>query len=176
MAGKSIAQKELYALFAGRMYALCLRYVKSGEEAQDILQDGFVTVFTHIGQFRREGSLEGWIRRIMVNTALQHLRKTAGKGFISLDESYHNHPDDSSGVLPALQASELMKLVKGLPDGYRTIFNLYAIEGYSHKEIAGMLEISEGTSKSQLARARALLQQKIRPLMAEKSYAPGNAD
>jgi len=161
-AGKRELQKALYTRFSGKMFAVCLRYSKSREEAEDILQDGFVKVFHSIQQFMGTGSFEGWVRRIMVNTALEALRKKK-LDFSSFDIAHAgNQPDETFDLTGKLSAQDLLTIIQELPNGYRTIFNLYAIEGYQHKEIAVMLNISEGTSKSQLARARGMLQEKLK--------------
>ena len=161
--GEARAQKVVYEQLASRMMAVCVRYVSNHDDAEDVLIEGFMRVFERIGQFRNEGSFEGWVRRIMVTESLMFLRKNrALRHEMSLDsvtaEPDYGWADD------ALQADDLLRLVAQLPDGYRTIFNLYAIEGYSHAEIAALTGISEGTSKSQLSRARAVLQQLIRHL------------
>jgi RNA polymerase sigma factor (sigma-70 family) len=161
-AGKRELQKALYTRFSGKMYAVCLRYSKSREEAEDILQDGFIKVFHSIQQFMGAGSFEGWIRRIIVNTALEALRKKK-LDFSSFDiEQAENHNAQSFDMTSQVSANDLLTIIQELPTGYRTIFNLYAIEGYQHKEIAVMLGISEGTSKSQLARARNMLQERLK--------------
>lgn len=164
--GKRQAQNTLYRQFAAKMYGVCLRYAKDSTDAEDILQDGFVKVFQHIGSFKNEGSLEGWIRRIIVNTALEKFRKK--NPLYPVGEIYEVAKnlkyDDIDGHI-AVQ--ELMGLVQKLPPGYKVVFNLYAIEGYSHKEISEQLGISEGTSKSQLARARATLQEEVVKLYGE---------
>ena len=161
--GEARAQKVVYEQLATRMMAVCVRYVSNHDDAEDVLIEGFMRVFERISQFRNEGSFEGWVRRIMVTESLMFLRKNrALRHEMSLDsvtaEPDYGWADD------ALQADDLLRLVAQLPDGYRTIFNLYAIEGYSHAEIAALTGISEGTSKSQLSRARAVLQQLIRHL------------
>jgi RNA polymerase sigma factor (sigma-70 family) len=155
--GKPIAQKQLYDLFASYMLAVCYRYTKSIEDAEDVLQEGFVKVFLHLKQYRSEGELGAWIRRIMVTTALNYLKKNSRyqQALMFQDEPLHavqpNHP-----VL-LLEAKELVDLIRQLPAGYQTIFNLHAVEGYSHVEIGKLLGIQETTSRSQYARARALL-------------------
>jgi len=148
------------------MYGVCLRYAKDATEAEDILQDGFIKVFQHIASFKNEGSIEGWVRRIMINTALERFRKKNPLYPVSeiYDVARHLKYED---IESQISANELMGLVQKLSPGYRTVFNLYAIEGYSHKEISEQLGISEGTSKSQLARARAVLQDEV-----EKLYKP----
>ena len=157
------SQKALYVRFSAKMYGVCLRYSKNREEAEDLLQDGFVKVFNHIHQYSGTGSFEGWIRRIMVNTALESLRKkkieySSFDVMDAEDSNFENAPEAFSKI----SANDLLEFVRQLPDGYRTIFNLFAIEGYQHNEIAEMLDISEGTSRSQLARARQILQEKIK--------------
>jgi len=171
-AGKRELQKALYTRFSGKMYSVCLRYCKNREEAEDILQDGFIKVFHSIQQFMGAGSFEGWVRRIMVNTALEALRKKK-LDFSSFDiEHAENHQAQAFDTTSKTSASDLLTIIQQLPPGYRTIFNLYAIEGYQHKEIAVMLGISEGTSKSQLARARYVLQEKLKS--SELIFNPSN--
>lgn len=153
-------QEELYARFAPKMYAVCLRYAGNAEDAQDILQDGFVKIYKNLPKFRGEGSFEGWIRRIFVNTSIEHLRrKTYLKPIAEKEEN--TIPYNEKSVLDNLGEKDILKLVKQLSPGYRTVFNLYVVEGYTHKEIGDMLKISEGTSKSQLARARVILQDMV---------------
>lgn len=158
--GKRLYQKVLYEHFSSKMFAVCLRYAGDRAQAEDIMQDGFVKVFRNLAKFRHEGSFEGWLRRIFVNTAIEHFRKKVHN--LSIDE-YGNQPElsDEVNVQNHLQAQDLMAMVQELSPGYRLVFNMYAIEGYSHKEIAKELGISEGTSKSQLSRARQILQEKI---------------
>ena len=155
------AQYRLYNLLSGKMFAVCLRYAKHREAAEDLLQEGFVKVFTNIDKFRGEGSFEGWVRRIIVNTAVEHYRKsTKMYPMVNVDDVNKDIPWTDTG--DDLELEDLMKMINKLSHGYKTIFNLYVVEGYSHKEIAEMLEISEGTSKSQLARARYLLMEMVR--------------
>ncbi len=165
--GDHKAYAKLYHFFAPKMYATCLRFSRDVSEAQDILQDGFVKVFSHLRDYRGDGSLEGWIRRIMVHTALEKFRKKNPLQWSS--ELSVNIPETEplEGIEAYFNVEDVLQLVRELPDGYRMVFNLYAIEGYAHKEIAEMLGISEGTSKSQLARARQQLQQRIREMMPE---------
>jgi RNA polymerase sigma factor (sigma-70 family) len=154
------AQRQLYEKYASRMLGVCRRYISDPMTAEDILVEGFMKVFDKIDQFKNEGSFEGWIRRIMVNEALGYLRQQKRNlEDVSLDEAYGIA--DFEQADQSLQADEMMSMIETLPTGYRTIFNLYAIEGYSHAEIAEMLGITESTSKSQLHRARALLQQLV---------------
>lgn len=158
---KRQAQYQLYELMSAKMFAVCMRYCSNKEYAQDILQEGFVKVFTNLDKFRWDGSFEGWVRRIFVNTAIEHFRKETKLFPVTDNETalmYYPVIDDLNHQL---ELEDLLSLVQKLSTGYRTIFNLYVIEGYSHKEIAEMLKISEGTSKSQLARARYLLQKNI---------------
>lgn len=142
------------------MYAICLRYTKNTDDAQDMLQDGFMKVFLNLKNFRSEGSFEGWIRRIMVNTILEKFRK--GKA-IQFQEELDSAvmATESFDVLDNISVEEIMSIVSQLAPGYRTVFNLYAVDGYTHKEIADELGISEGTSKSQLARARKIIQENL---------------
>ena len=149
--GDSRAQRALYERFSRRMFGICLRYTSSREEAEDILQEGFVKVFQAIGMWRAVGPLENWVKKIIVNTALDHYRQQHTR--IEETELFEN---SGEGVEPLQQyhAQELLRIIQKLPSGYRTVFNLYAIEGYNHKEIAEMLNVTEGTSKSQYARAR----------------------
>jgi RNA polymerase sigma-70 factor (ECF subfamily) len=159
---KPIAQKTLYDRFSRKMYGVCLRYCDDQDEAQDILQNGFIKVFENMQSFKGSGSLEGWIRRIMVNTALNHYRQTKmGKQKVDLDSVEYSLESSAPSVSETINAKELLALIQTIPAGFRTVFNLFAIEGYSHKEIAEMLNISEGTSKSQFARARAYLQKML---------------
>ncbi|GAA4407426.1 RNA polymerase sigma factor [Nibrella viscosa] len=161
--GESRAQKVVYEKYAARMLAVCTRYVANRADAEEVMIDGFMRVFEKIQQFREDGSLEGWIRRIMVTESLMYLRRTkAWRQEISIDDVAEE--PDYQWADDALNAGELLRLVSQLPDGYRTVFNLYAIEGYTHAEIAEMLGITESTSKSQLHRARALLQQNLKKL------------
>ncbi len=162
--GNRLAQRELYEKFSRKMMAVCLRYVSDRETARDILQDGFVKVFTNIESFAGQGSFEGWVRRIFVNCALEYLRKSdILRESMDLDESNDLvHPDASA--LEDISAAELMQLVKELPAGFRTVFNMFAIEGYSHKEVGEALGITESTSRSQFTRARQLLQRRIKEL------------
>lgn len=153
-------QQLLYNMFSAKMFAVCLRYANEYNSAQDLLQEGFVKVFRNIEKFRGEGSFEGWVRRIFVNTAIEHYRKQVNLYALHDSEAkmYEYYEDNA---LETLKKEDIVKMIQQLSDGYRTVFNLYVIEGYSHKEIGDMLGISEGTSKSQLARARYLLQKMI---------------
>lgn len=155
------AQRQLYDRYATRMLGVCMRYVGDQMTAEDILVQGFVKVFDKIEQFKSEGSFEGWIRRIIVNESLGYLRQRRQlREFPVLDEA-QGVADTHPLADQSLEAEEIMRMIETLPMGYRTVFNLYAIEGYAHAEIAEMLGITESTSKSQLHRARALLQQLV---------------
>lgn len=153
-------QHLLYNMFSSKMFAVCLRYTNEYNAAQDLLQEGFVKVFKHIDKFRGEGSFEGWVRRIFVNTAIEHYRKQVNL-YALHDGEKGNYEYYEENALETLKHQDILKMIQKLSDGYRTVFNLYVIEGFSHKEIGDMMGISEGTSKSQLARARYLLQKMI---------------
>ncbi len=156
------AQGKLYQRFAPKMFGICLRYTRNSAEAEDILQEGFIKVFRHLKDYRSDGSLEGWIRRTMVNTAINFYKKKAKyQKDISLEQSEPINQNEES-ALDKLSAKELLEFIHELPDGYRMVFNLNVIEGYTHKEIGKMLNISENTSKSQLSRARSVLQAKLK--------------
>lgn len=158
--GDARFQKILYEMFSPKMYAVCIRYASDYNIAQDLLQEGFVKVFRNLEKFRGDGSFEGWIRRIVVNTAIEHYRKHVN--LYALHDTQKNSFEYYDGnALEGLKHEDILKMIQKLSDGYRTVFNLYVIEGYSHKEIGEMMGISEGTSKSQLARARYLLQKMI---------------
>lgn len=154
------AQRKLYEKFAPVMYPLCLRYVKEISEAEDVMISGFMKAFDKIDTYTGKGSLNGWLRKIMINQALGHLRKNKTM-YLEVDLDATDYLPSLSPDMDHLEAEDLMNLVRQLPLGYRTVFNLYAIEGYSHKEIAQLLGISENTSKSQLSRARGLLQKQL---------------
>lgn len=153
-------QKQLYDQFSSKMYAVCLRYMGNADDAQDILQEGFIKIFKNLERFRGDGSFEGWVRRIFVNTAIEHIRKK--KLNFSLTEKEDTIEYKSVSAIDNINEKDLLKIVRDLSPGYRSVFNLYVVEGYSHKEIGELLGINEGTSKSQLARARMILQEKIK--------------
>lgn len=154
-------QEELYSRFSPRMFAVCLRYAGNTEEAEDILQEGFIKIFKKLNTFRSEGSFEGWIRRIFVNTAIEHFRRK--RYMMPVTEKEENTIEGKYlSVLDDLAARDILALVGELSPGYRTVFNLYVVEGYTHKEIADMMGISEGTSKSQLSRAKVILQDMVK--------------
>ncbi|MFM2225748.1 MAG: hypothetical protein RJA07_1950 [Bacteroidota bacterium] len=154
-------QEKLYQTFCGKMFAVCLRYAHTHEDAEDIMQEGFAKVFKNITQYRSEGSFEGWIRRIFVHTAIEIYRKNAKMFPIVELTPTRDVQNINSNAIDNMSADELLKMVQSLSTGYRTVFNLYAIEGFTHKEIGIMLGINEGTSKSQMSRARLLLQNMI---------------
>ncbi|GAA4731485.1 RNA polymerase sigma factor [Flavisolibacter ginsenosidimutans] len=164
-------QHELYDRFAPKMYGVCLRYAANTEEAEDILQESFIKVFKKIASFRKEGSFEGWIRRIFVNTAIEHYRKK-----IYLQPITEHEENTVEGgylsVLDNLAEKDIISLVQQLSPGYRTVFNMYVVEGYSHKQIAEQLGISEGTSKSQLSRAKQILQDLVKTFIEERKQMP----
>jgi RNA polymerase sigma factor (sigma-70 family) len=158
-----IVQRQLYERFAGRLFVVCKRYCRDAADAEDVLQESFVKAYRYIDKFRFDGSLEGWLKRIVVNTALKHIKQQKiWANTADIDEVAHvgclAQADES---LPSLNYQYLLGLIQELPIGCRTVFNLYAIEGYTHVEIAEMLGLAEGTSKSQYARARMMLQQKL---------------
>jgi RNA polymerase sigma-70 factor (ECF subfamily) len=158
--GDRLMQKMLYERFCKRMLAICLRYSKAQQEAEDILQESFIKIFDHIKTFRRECPLEQWIKRIVINTALKHNRSKLYM-YPALDIEDLERPVEENIVLADFHYNELLAMIQQLAPRYQVVFNLYAIEGFQHKEIASMLGITEGTSKSQFARARVLLQQMI---------------
>ena len=161
-ANKRKYQELLYRKYAKKMYGICLSYARDRAMAQDILQDGFIKIFKNISSFKGEGSLEGWIRKIVTNTALDYLRKkTKSYEFIDDNKDVEEEKTDKT-ILEKINFDALIKLLSQLPEGARMVFNLYALEGYTHKEIAEQLNITAGTSKSQYKRARAMLQDWIK--------------
>ncbi len=162
--GDRASQKALYDRLASRMFPLCMRYIGDRVQAEDILQDGFLTLFTQLKNYKGEGSFEGWARKIFVTTALMNLRKTDALKLSDELETIRGMKADMPSQSQSLGYKELLKLVMELPAGFRTVFNLYAIEGYSHKEIGEMLGITETTSRTQLSRARVMLQNKIKEI------------
>jgi RNA polymerase sigma factor (sigma-70 family) len=161
--GDSTAQRKVFDHFSSKMYAVCCRYVKDKMNAEDVLVTAFTKVFDRISQFKSEGSFEGWIRRIVVNESLTWLRQHKFMQ-VETDIEAADFEPDYQMLEDHLQAEDLLKLIDGLPAGYKVVFNLYAIEGYSHKEIADQLGINENTSKSQLSRARVYLQKQLAQL------------
>lgn len=172
IAGDRRMQEELYRRFAPKMYAVCLRYANNADDAQDLLQEGFIKVYRNLHRFRAEGSFEGWIRRVFVNTSIEHFRKKSTKLSMVTDKEENTIEDADITALHKLAEKDIINIIQELSPGYRTVFNLYVVEGYSHKEIGDMLGISEGTSKSQLARAKGVLQKKIAQYLSDtqKSY------
>jgi RNA polymerase sigma-70 factor, ECF subfamily len=159
--GDPKAQKQLFDRFSGKMLGVCARYADSIEEAEDVLQESFIKIFNRIDSYKGEGSLEGWIRRVMVNTSLDQLRKNkAFSNTVHLD-MINSEPTSEDYTIEELSAKDLLKLMKTMPRGFRTVFNLYAIEGFNHKEIAAQLGITESTSKSQYSRAKMYFQKLI---------------
>jgi RNA polymerase sigma-70 factor (ECF subfamily) len=153
-------QYELYKHFAPKMFGVCLRYAGNSDEAEDVLQEGFIKIFKKIDSFRNEGSFEGWIRRIFVNTAIEHFRRKTYLQPITEKEEVSVEATHLS-VLDSLAEKDIINLVQQLSPGYRTVFNMYVVEGYTHKQIGDILGISEGTSKSQLSRAKIILQDMV---------------
>lgn len=162
--GKPKFQEALYQQYASRMMAICVRYAYTSFEAEDIFHDAFVKVFQAIEKYRGEGSFEGWMRHIFVNTAINNYHKNKKRFHHSDVEEAGNVQQFEPDMLDTLSAEELLSLVTQLPDGYKMVFNLYVIEGYTHKEIGEMLGITEGTSKSQLAKAKGLLKKNLQQL------------
>jgi RNA polymerase sigma-70 factor (ECF subfamily) len=165
-------QEELYNRFAPKMYSVCMRYADNANDAQDLLQEGFIKVYKNLHRFRAEGSFEGWIRRVFINSSIEHLRRKK-MHLATVSEKEENTIENADiSALDNLAERDIITLIQELSPGYRTVFNLYVIEGYSHREIGDQLGISEGTSKSQLARAKAILQKKVTQYLSDtkKSY------
>ena len=162
-----VAQQKIYVQFSSKMLSVCRQYVKDIHQAEDIMITAFMKVFSNLKNFQHNGSFEGWIRRIMVNECISHIRVQKKVSFIEdenyLEESFNN-------IESQFSVDDIQFLIDSLPDGYKIVFNLYAIEGYKHKEISSMLGITEGTSKSQLSHARKMLKEQIRAL---KNYSNG---
>jgi RNA polymerase sigma-70 factor (ECF subfamily) len=171
MEGNRKMQYELYQRFAPKMYGVCLRYAANAEEAEDILQEGFIKVFRKLDSFRSEGSFEGWIRRIFVNTSIEHFRR---KNYLQPITEREEATVEGKylSVLDDLAERDIIGLVQQLSPGYRTVFNMYVIEGYTHREIADSLGISEGTSKSQLSRAKLILQNLVQTHIEKRKKVP----
>jgi RNA polymerase sigma factor (sigma-70 family) len=168
-AGNRKMQELLYKQTCAKMLGVCMRYAKDRMEAEDSLQMGYIKIFQKVTEYRGDGSFEGWMRRIMVNTAIESYRKNIKSMNVVPIEDAHDQP--ATGFdFSRLGMQDLMRLIQNLADGYRMVFNMYVIEGYAHKEIAEMLGISEGASKSQLSRARTILKQEINK-MEGTSYA-----
>ncbi len=155
--GNQHAQKTFYDRYSDKMMGVCYRYVHNRQDAEDVLQEGFIKVFTSLSQFKFEGSLEGWVRRIMVRTAINYLNKNKrNRQQLDVDEVIRKSLDTAD---MGLRKQDIMNMLSNLPEGYRMVINLYAIEGYSHKEIGEMLHISEGTSRSQYSRGKKMLKE-----------------
>jgi RNA polymerase sigma factor (sigma-70 family) len=160
--GEESAFRKIYELHSGKMYSLCQRYTGFSGDADDLFQESYLKVFKNLSTYKGAGSFEGWIRRIFVNTCLDHLKKKRTLVFTGhIEENEDLHPVTEGENSSKLQNDDLLKIIQQLPDGYRAIVNLYLVEGFNHREIAEMLNISEGTSKSQLAKAKAKLQEII---------------
>jgi RNA polymerase sigma factor (sigma-70 family) len=162
LAGDRRDQELLYRRHAGKLYAVCLQYSGNDEEARDILQEGFIKIFENLKNYKHEGSFEGWIRRIVVNTALEKFRSRHNLFRVDdIDTISEPEAEPDTEDYSGLEAVDLLYIIRELPPKYKMVFNLYAIEGYSHKEIGEILNISEGTSKSNLSRARVILQRRV---------------
>jgi len=164
LAGKRKAQSELYSRFAPLLYGICLRYAANRFEAQDMLQEGFIKVFSSLSSYESKGSFEGWMKRIVINNALNHIRSNAKQQLFSDFSEAENLTDtvlETEESSPPPDRETMLRLIQELPEGYRMVFNLYVFENYTHKEIAEAAGISENTSKTQLMRARNLLQRKL---------------
>ena len=161
IANQRDAQQQLFAKYSPKMLGVCRQYVKDMHHAEDLLLQGFLKVFTNLDKFKFEGSFEGWIRRIMVNTCITYLRK---KNVIDVTDEDYVFNDAATESIENTSVEDIQKLIDQLPEGYKMVFNLYAIEGYKHSEIAKQLGISESTSKSQLFKARKLLQQNYKKM------------
>jgi RNA polymerase sigma factor (sigma-70 family) len=165
ISGDRKMQEYLYYKFSPKMYAVCLRYSNNTDDAQDLLQDGFIKVFKNLDKYRGDGSFEGWMRRIFVNTSIEQFRKKTKMTTVA-EPQEHNIEDKELGALDTIAEKDVIKIIQKLSPGYKQVFNMYVIEGYTHKEIGDILGISEGTSKSQLARAKVILQK----MVEEKLY------
>nr|WP_294898396.1 RNA polymerase sigma factor [uncultured Pedobacter sp.] len=169
--GNRQSQELLYKTTSSKMLGICMRYAKDQFEAEDMMQTGFVKVFKKLSDYRGEGSFEGWMRRIMVNTSIEYYRKNLRSlNVVDIDET-HEQQASVSFDMSNINVKDLMRLIQNLSNGYRLVFNMYAIEGYSHKEIAEQLGITEGASKSQLSRARAILKEQVLKLEGYKNEA-----
>ncbi|MBM3436294.1 MAG: sigma-70 family RNA polymerase sigma factor, partial [Bacteroidetes bacterium] len=166
-------QEMIYRHFAPKMYGICLRFAGNKMEADDILQEGFIKILSKLKDFRNEGSFEGWIRKTIINTAINYYRRNARNSkFQDIDGCEIPVTSNEENIFDKISKEELINLIMELPNGYRTVFNLNIIEGYTHKEIGEMLNISDNTSKSQLTRARSILQKKVLVLMRSKLKTP----
>jgi RNA polymerase sigma factor (sigma-70 family) len=157
--GKRNSQEKLYRMYSAKMFGVCCRYCHDYDEAKDVLQEAFIKVFEKIEQFRNKGSFEGWVRKIIVNTALEKYRKQTRT--VQLEHLPELHDEENEEIEFTISMNEMLAIIQKLPDRYRMVFNMYAFENMTHKEISQRLNITEGTSKSDLSRARAILQKKI---------------
>lgn len=162
--GDRAAQKVLYERLAPRMFSVCIRYIGDREMAQDVLQEGFITLFTHLDSYKGDGSFEGWARKIFITTALMELRRKDALKMSEELDVVRGMKTETVSQLQNIGYKDLMKLIATMPAGFRTVFNLYAVEGFTHKDIGEMLGISETTSRTQLSRARTWLQNKIKEI------------
>lgn len=164
--GNRDALDQLYLQYSSKMYAICLRYSYDKIEAEDLLQDGFIKVYSQLSKFKGKGSFEGWMRRIFVNLSIDYYHKKTKENFNKEELKTLTQDDHDDNVWPAINEKEIIELIQQLPDGYRMVFNLFAIELYSHKEIASMLGVSESTSKTQFFKARKMLQAKVNAIVS----------
>ena len=167
--GNTKAFDEIYTRYSSSMFGVCLRYARDREEAQDLLQEGFIKVYERIGQYSGEGSFEGWMRRLFVNLALDTYKKKKRESEQVLAFASEMEPEDGEDPWPDVSEKELVEMIRELPDGYRMVFNLFAVEGFSHKQIAAQLGISESTSKTQFFKARKQLRQQVEALVRKTS-------
>jgi RNA polymerase sigma factor (sigma-70 family) len=167
--GNTKAFDEIYTRYSSSMFGVCLRYARDREEAQDLLQEGFIKVYERIGQYSGEGSFEGWMRRLFVNLALDTYKKKKRESEQVLAFAAEMEPEDGEDPWPDVSEKELVEMIRQLPDGYRMVFNLFAVEGFSHKQIAAQLGISESTSKTQFFKARKQLRQQVEALVRKTS-------
>lgn len=171
--GNRYAQKVLYEKYRSLMFAICMRYAKNKDEAEDVMIDGFMKIFTKIKEFRKEGSFEGWLKRIMVNSAINNYRSNLKHYYNSQlddDDNYLEIKDETDIFKKTYSAEYLIRMIQELPVGYRIVFNMYEIEGYSHKEIAEVLDISVSTAKTQLFHAKKTLKNKLAKINKEEIY------
>ncbi|MCC6753935.1 MAG: sigma-70 family RNA polymerase sigma factor [Saprospiraceae bacterium] len=158
--GDRLSQKQLFDRFSGKMLAVCMRYSRHRMEAEDLLQDGFIKVFNHLDQYKSDGPFEQWVRRIMINTAIKNSQRKSFQNEFAAGEELPES-QELPEIIDRMSETELLQLINELPEGYRMVFNLYAIEGFSHREISEVLNIEESTSRSQLVKARKVLQEKV---------------
>lgn len=158
--GDRISQKQLFDRYSGKMLAVCMRYARHRMEAEDLLQDGFIKVFSNLSQYKSEGPFEQWVRKIMINNAIKNCNRKSFQNEYNVGDELPETTEEPE-VIDHMAENELLQMISELPDGYRVVFNLYAIEGFSHREIADTLKIEESTSRSQLVKARKALQDKL---------------